>query len=128
MKIGPVPVVGLAQRPYKKKTQRSGGHAGFGRFFMDIPGGAARRREYNFSFFERPRLRRCCAAPGTLMKNRQKPARPPDYCGPFLFVSRADPTTGTGLISISWLVGGFVGILKKGKPLVWYSLGTRANV
>jgi hypothetical protein len=60
MKIGPVPVVGLAQRPYKKGPQRSGGHAGFWRFFMDVPGGAVRRREYNFSFFERPRLRRRC--------------------------------------------------------------------
>ena len=27
---------------------------------MDVPGGAARRREYNFSFFERPHLRRRC--------------------------------------------------------------------
>ena len=60
MKIGPVPVVRLAQRPYKKGTQQSGGHAGCWRFFMDVPGGAARLREYNFCFFERPRLRRRC--------------------------------------------------------------------
>ena len=27
-------------------------------FFMGVPGGAARRRKYNFRFFERPQLRR----------------------------------------------------------------------
>ena len=36
MKIGPVPVVGLARRPYGKGPQRSGGHAGFKRFFMGV--------------------------------------------------------------------------------------------
>jgi len=60
MKIGPVPVVGLARHPYGKGPQQSGGHAAFERFFMEVLGGAAWRGEYNFCFFERPRLRRRC--------------------------------------------------------------------
>ena len=54
------------------------------------------------------------AAPRTPIKNRLTPTRPPDCCGPFPYVRRADPTMGTGLIFISWLVGGFVGGLQVG--------------
>jgi hypothetical protein len=60
MKMIPVPVVGSAQRSYKKGPQQLGGHDNVGQFFMGAPGAAARRREYNFIFFERPHLRRCC--------------------------------------------------------------------
>jgi hypothetical protein len=41
MEIRPVPVVGSAQLTYRKGPQRSGGHAGFKRFFMGVRGAAA---------------------------------------------------------------------------------------
>ena len=64
--------------------------------------------------------RRRAAPPGTPMKNSPTPSRPPDRCGYFPHGRCYNQTMGTGIIFISWLVGGFVRGLQVGGWSVFF--------